>query len=459
MKRALQNVLAQIDTARGTQVLISIGLIVRILALVMFGRRPLLHENPSYYEMALQLLGNKKFAPYWPPGVPYYFMLAHWVLGDGLFVARASMVIVYVGFSLALYALTKEFSTRAAANLVLLIFVFYPSYIRLAIDLSTEYPAAACLTTVVYLSLLVVRKRTNSAAAALGLLLGILALVRPSSLGLVVLIPLYVAFKVRRLRLALMPLLIPCILIGAWLWKAYTLAGRFVMINDSNAQNFFLLNNPYTPLSETSPDAPVAWVQTPKPLAEEMRQIESRPIEVQQQMYRSIALHYILSRPDLFLLRTFNRVRAYFGFTFHHGAPDLGQSQQTSWRRLLGIALTVIELCFYWPIMALAIIGCFCYRSIPIEKDSLIVILGAATVYSLPYWLTISQPRFIFPVVPLFGAIACALLASLIRRPWREVLEPLRHSNRRRRAMILTLIVFFCIQIEWVARGIYFKAY
>jgi hypothetical protein len=101
--------------------------------------------------------------------------------------------------------------------------------------------------------------------------------------------------------------------------------------------------------------------------------------------------------------------------------------------------------------MILAIIVCFNLRSFPIEPQCVAAILGASVVYALPCWLTCSQPRYNFPLVPLFAVLAFALFDSWLKTSWSTVLEPITSSAGRRRATLLTLAFFFYIQIEWIA--------
>jgi 4-amino-4-deoxy-L-arabinose transferase-like glycosyltransferase len=418
-------------------------LILRIIPLAMVGGRFLEHENPSYYEMGLQLLRGERFAPYWPPGVPYYLMLAHKIFGDGLLVARASMLLIYVGFSFALYALAKEVSSRRAGNLATLLFALYPSYIRYAFNPSTDFPAAACLVAAVYLGIRIIRKSSSLLAGSLGLGLAALALVRPSSLLLVIVAPAYLYYRTRRCRIVLTTLLISVTLISAWLWKAYTMTGRFVMVNDANSQNFFLGNNRFTPLYNTSPDGPVKW-DVPEEFTRTLEKLRSEP-EIPDRTYRTIAVRHIVSRPDLFLLRTFNRFRMYFSFPIAQGELLTKMVHPGHMPAFTGAALTVFQLCFYWPIMLLAIVFIFNTRN----SDYVASIAGAAILYAIPYWITFSQPRFNFPVVPLFAVLAVALLDSLARSG-DDALLPVLHSPRRRYAMFFTLAFFAYTQMEWI---------
>ncbi len=446
--RFLGAVLKRLDSDFAAYAIVSFGLMLRIAALSMVGGIPLHNESPGYHGMALQLLHGEHFAPYWPPGVPYFLWLFHKIFGEGILVARASNLPVYVGFSVALYSLVKEISTRRAANLAALIFALYPPYIRYSFNPSTEYPAAACMMAIVYFGILAIRKSSGTISAGLGIFLGALTLIRPSSLLLIILAPLYLFLKTRKVRLAALPLLVSLVLISAWLWKAHAMTGRFVMINDSNWENFFLGNNPYTPLYNTCAGGPVELVY-PIELSDMLREIQSKPQELRDGLYRGIAIHYIISRPDLFLLRTFNRFRAYFGFPIHRGEPFIEHMRIGKARDLIGVGITILDVCFYWPIMALAILYLFNFRNSSVKTDSMEIILGAALAYALPNWISCSQPRYNFPVVPLFGSLAAMFLVSLLERSKAEVFEPIIRSVRRRHAMVLALAVFFYVQIEW----------
>src|SRR6185437_376451 len=196
-----------LDSSRAIYVLAGLGLLLRIIPLAMVGGRYLAHENPSYDTMAQQLIAHAKFSPYWPPGLPYYLALFHEMFGSGMLVARASILVLYAGFSFALYALVKELSSRRAGNLAALVFAFYPSYIRYSFNPSTEYPTVVCLLLIVYLTILMVRRRWYTLAPVLGLVLGALALIRANSLGLAIAVPVYLLFKTRRWSVALVPVM------------------------------------------------------------------------------------------------------------------------------------------------------------------------------------------------------------------------------------------------------------
>ena len=424
---------------------VAFGLAIRIAALSLVGGRFLYHENPAYDLMGMQLLAGTKFDLYWPPGVPYYLAFFHWIFGPGMLVARASILLVYVGFSYALYALVQRFTSRWAANLTVLVFAVYPPYVRWAFNPSTEYPTALCLVAIALLTVVAARQRSWWAAAALGLVLGALALVRANSVALIFVVPAWLWFRTRKVGLALAVLLVAALPVSAWLLKAHTVTGRFVMINDSNAQNFFQANNPYTPLYNTCVDGPVDWAVSPE-FTKLEHEIGCKPAAERQPIYRRIALEHISSRPDLFLLRSFNRFRAFFCFPIHRGEPLSHTGKAPA---IVGLALTAVDVAFYWPIMVLAILWWFTNPSPAIQADATAV-LGVLFFYAVPFFLVCSQSRYNFPVVPLLSVFAVAFVDSVRERSWGEVMKPLRRSARRRRALYATLAFFFYIQVEWM---------
>jgi 4-amino-4-deoxy-L-arabinose transferase-like glycosyltransferase len=439
-----------LDSRHAIFFLVALGVLIRLIPLALVGDKFLAHENPSYDEMAGQLLRNEHFSAYWPPGLPYYLAFFHALFGYGALVARASILVVYVGFSFALYGLVKAVGSRRAANLAVLAFALYPTYIRYAFDPSTEYLTATCLLVIVYCTVVTLRKPTLGVAICLGLSLGAVALVRANSLALSIVVPGYLLFRTRKLSVALAPLFISSMVVSAWLWKASDLAGHFVFINDSNEENIVVSNHPATPLYLSCRDCPI-FGAVPAGFLQLQNEVDYKPAPERRRQLRQTTFGFILTRPDLFALRTFNRIRAYFRFPIHYADPLVRHSKTgRSLHQWLGRTVTVLDVAFFWPIMAFAIICCFGLPSLQIESSALFATLIVAAVYALPCWLTWSEPRYAFPVIPLFAVFCFVLLDRLLSRPWRQVLAPVLQSSSRKRGMVVTLSIFFCIQVEWI---------
>jgi hypothetical protein len=299
------------DSRHAIYFLIGLGVLIRLIPLALVGGKFLAHENPSYDVMAMQLMRNEHFSVYWPPGLPYYLALFHALFGNGMLVARASILVVYIGFSFALYGLTKYLGSRRAGNLAVLVFAFYPSYIRYAFDPSTEYLTATCLLVIVYCTILTVRNPSFWLAALLGLSLGAIALVRANSFALAILAPAYLVLRTGRWKLAILSLLTSLILVSAWIWKVSEMAGRLVFSN-----------HPATPLYLTCRDYPI-YGPLPARFVELEHEIDYKPALDQQRRLRETTMRFVMTRPDLFALRTLNLTgfRAYFRFPIDYADP------------------------------------------------------------------------------------------------------------------------------------------
>lgn len=433
---------------RAVYIVLATGLTLRVLALSLVAHTPLRNEAPGYMGMAAQLLHHQNFDPYWPPGVPCYLYLVQKLFGESILVARASILPIYLIFTVFLFLFVRRVATLRAANLAALIFVFYPPYVRDSFNPSTEYPAAACVMGIVLFMTLAERKPTIIPIALTGLAMGALILIRPSSLLLAGFVCYYLFRRLRNVQIAMAPLAIAAILVSAWLWEAYTLTGRFVAINDSNSQNFFWGNNPYTPLYATWGEAQ-GELGIPAGFRSLLAGIDRESPQVRDRLYTELALGYVKSRPGLFVVRTFNRARAYFGFPVHYAEP-LKDVLGTQARMRAAILITLADVLFYWTLIALAIVFLFNTQKTSLVSDCRLALLGAAVAYALPYWVSMSQPRYNFPVVPLLAVFAVVLLDLLLQASASEVLLPIRESARRRYGMLLVLAAFAYIQIEWI---------
>ena len=448
---------AALESRRAVYLFLGLGLLLRVAALAAVGSAALGNEAPGYYRMALAILHDEDVSLYWPPGVPYYLYACQRLLGEGIVVARASIIPLYVVFSIFLYRLARIIVSRRAASLLVLIFAVYPPYVRYAFNPSTEYPAAALLAGMLYFAIRAARTGKALFAIASGACGGALTLVRPSCVLFLLAVPMYCYLLTKRVRLAVIPFLVGSIVVSIWLVKAHSLGGRWVFINESNAENLFFGNNPYTPLYRTWPEGQ-AEIGFPPGFRKQLDLIRNEPEEIRGRSYMQIALGHITSRPDLFLLRSVNRMRAYFGFPVHHGEPLKRFSILARPPWLVPFALTVLDLMFYWPLMVLAILCVFSCLRAPVLDSPIAAIVAAAALYPLPYWISFSQPRFNFPVIPLLAVLAVKFLDFWAARSASQSAGSMLESGSRRVGAFATLILFAYIQLEWIA-VFYFKVW
>lgn len=423
----------------------AVGVVLRMIMWVAIARHPLFSDAAGYHEMALHFSRGENFSPFWPPGLPFFLSIAYRIFGISTLTARGSVILIYLLFTWAAYSLGKALSGTLAGNLAALIFCFYPAYVYHSVEPLSELPAAACLVAISFFCISVWKQSRMGNCMALGIFLGLLALVRPSSSLLLAVIPATLAMSKRALKPALITGCVSVLVLGVWIVKAYEMTGHIVPINGANSLNVFLGNNPYTPLYKTW------WLGThgaepgtPAQYSALLESIKANAPEVRDRLYSRIAIHYILSRPDLFAIRTLNRFRTYFAFEIFAGACLMKNYQ---WNRLLAEGILTIDASFYCIIMILAILLFF--SRVPIEPEILWLMFGITVLYSVPYWVVYSHPEYHFPVMAIFGVLAAVEGAELIFHPWKEVLAPVIAESRKRKLLYVVLILFVYIQMEW----------
>jgi len=274
-------------------------------------------------------------------------------------------------------------------------------------------------------------------AVLLGISLGGLCLVRPSTGLLVVCLPAGVAWFARRLPPSLLSLALAGAMIGAWVHHAHAMTGRW-MVNTANAVNLFYGNNPSTPDYRTWYFGSHAKLGSEEIVnfpeyACELQRVQSLPELERPAAFQRLAVSYIATHPGKFLLRTANRVRAFLGF-------DTFTSAALSRTHLLGVRLTgpvlLLEALAYMLLVAPSV---FLLASAPKafwQSGATVAILGALTLYAAPYWLSMSHPTYHFPLLLPFAALGAAARAG--RMPQRSV-----------RGWI-AVGVLLLIQAEWV---------
>jgi hypothetical protein len=249
-------------------------------------------------------------------------------------------------------------------------------------------------------------------------------------------------------RIALVPLVISLIVALLWVHKVYRMTGRFVLINYANSQNLFYGNNPYTPLYKT-------WwfgshsrgeMDVPTDYSDLFDSIQTKPREARDRFYWRYALGHIASRPDLFLLRTANRIRSYFAFDTYTGSYLLNKYRMNRWFSLITMGVDAV---FYCLIAAGAILFLFTSGGSGANRQLIEVLLGTTLVYAFPYWISFSHPTYHFPVVPLLAVLACAEAMNRVEKRQSAETKPSRLSATRRIGAAVALLTLLYIQIEW----------
>ncbi|GAB4508830.1 MAG: hypothetical protein OHK0046_02450 [Anaerolineae bacterium] len=419
-------------SSRAIITILALGIILRLLALFALAEAPLDSDALAYHKTAVSILSGEGVDPFWPPGLPLYLSVIYAIFGISEMVGRAAMIVFYVLMSAGLYWLARDLLNVRAANLIVLVFTLFPTYIYHAVTPLTHLPVTALLVLSIYAAYRLSRQSRPAFMLVLGLALGLMILTRAGAMTLLAFIPLYLLIRTRRLLPVIVPALIALLIVGAYLLHLYQRDNHFIFINYANSFNLFVGNNPDTPLYRTWLFASDVQARTDQFNLTNWYIINTPPYE-QDQLYREEAIAHIIDRPDLFAVRTLSRMRAYFGFDTFTGARLIEEGITGTEGGLLVIAL---DAGFYMVIMGLALVYLFMRPTAPLPVPLLV---GAALVYALPYFIAFSHATYHFPTTPLFALLAVGALAE--RDLWPQV--------RERRAFWLVVVIFAVIQVEW----------
>jgi len=437
-----------LGSRRATVLIFTIGIVLRIGLLAALADNPLFGDAGAYHSWALKILHEDSFDPFLPPGLPYYLAVCYWIFGESELVGKASMLVLWLVFSLVLFFYLRRLSSRKAANLALGFFTFYPTFVIQSVWPLTQLPVAVLLLCVIY-SLDVIADKRRLVSAVIGLLLGFVALVRPSSILLAFLIPLWILYRYRAGGIKMVSVLIVAafIPIACWLAKVHDMTGRWVFISYNNSMNLYLGNNEYTPLYKT-------WwfgshgagdVDVPEDFTRKLDSLRTQPRHLRDKLYYSLALNHICSRPDLFALRTLNRIRCFFAFD---SATATNALKRFKVEKILGLGILGLDAFSYCMIMLPGLLFLFLFRDSYISSERLTILVGIIFVYSAPYWIAFSHPTYHFPVVPLFAVAAAVFWVSVLEKPgaYEKVIRSLKSSL----AFWLLILAFIYIQVEWI---------
>lgn len=458
------SVLRLLDSPRAPTVIVVVGLLLRVIAVALLADTPLVGDARSYHDTALDLLKGVPYEPHWPPGVPAFLAAGYLLFGSSWVVGRSLMLLVHLAFSAAVLAVGRRLGGPRVANLALAVFAVTPIFVWSSVNTLTQLPTAALALGAVYFADRCRKgERLWVSAAALGLCLAGLLLTRPSNIAVVVALPLYFAWKRARWQALVVPVAVVALFTGAWCFKAYSMTGRFVFINNANSQNIFYGNNPYTPLYRTW------WYGSHKEPGEMdpgfaalLKEFGAHETKERDALYVKTAMDHIKARPDLFALRTVNRVRVYFGFDTFTSAQVAKSSKKLGALVLLldaGLYVLVSLLALLLPAVVLSPAKGWAglMKSAGEDGDAaawaddrkqmIAMLLVVSFLYAFPYFLAFSHPTFHVPTTALVGMIGAlagvALLETGLGPVWAKL------PSRPRLWTVVAVIAFLAIQAEW----------
>lgn len=440
-----------IPTAWMIYAIVVFGVLIRVLAVAFLTQSgvPLQSDSLSYYEVAQEYANGRYVAPFWPPGLPYYLKLVFEVFGMSEVVARYAMIPFYVLLVMPLYLLVRDLVSVRAANLAVLLFTLYPTYIYHSVYTLTHLPVAAYLMVIAYLTYLVAEKPEAHWKVLRLVLLGMVAmlmiLTRAGSISVLAVVIPYLLLRTRNMIWAAIPVMVMGVLLAIYTLLVYQINEEFIIVNYGNSYNLFLGNNEHTPLYKTWQLGTDLW-NSPQGVQDTYWFINSHPADEQDSLYRQEAMTHITARPDLFVIRTLSRMRAFWGFDTFTGSRIITEGIGG---QFIGLATIAIDALFYFVIMIPAF-GFFFLQRIIFEKfprPFALFIVGVVLFYAVPYFIAFSHATYHIPIVPLVSVLAVATLDSLPKVQGQ--LLQLGQVGWQQRLFLVALVIFAAIQMEW----------
>ena len=345
----------------------------------------------------------------WPPLHPLLIGIAFAIAGPSLGLARFVVLLQSAATTGVVYVLGRRLAGRRAALCAAGLHALYPSFIAYSHLLWSETTYILALLSAMYFALRTAGTEQSGrrlrAAIACGTFLGLAGLARAAALPLLIVIPLWIGWRLRprktRLAAPLTALVVCVIWLIPWQWSLQAREGRFVALSTAAGYNLYLGNNPWSLEAQSRSEARGA-------LQNYMREHGVSRDEAG----RALALQHIRSDVPAFLQRCWSHARAMFvpdWYVLRHmlyaSYPPV--SNATAYGGLLVFSLSFAVL------VAAALAGLIrggnaaALRSLPL----LCVIVGF-----LPHVLTIANSRMTLPLLALLLPAAGAGLALLNRR-------------------------------------------
>jgi hypothetical protein len=212
------------------------------------------------------------------------------------------------------------------------------------------------------------------------------------------------------------------------------------VVSVNNEMNVFLGNNPFTPHYKTwhlgaSQDRALR-IPGYKAYFES---VCSGPNPRSAMIHE--ALRYIREHPAIFLLRTANRIRAFWGFD-HNAAATVRGAWPEGGKTVFLLCLAA-EAGGYCLTMLLVICGLFLAPGVMAKKD-IALLIAVVLAYQLPYTLSFACGIYHFPVMGLLFPFA----GLSLDKAWRER-ATFWQTIKGRKWLWIAAAIFLLIQIEY----------
>lgn len=230
-----------------------LGLVLRILWNVAFPSVPG-SDGGTYLAIAIRLLEEGEYfvggmRAYWPPGYPLFLALWYSIFPSFLAFHLANLVLFVCCFYGVVF-LVRLFGDDCASRTAGLLIAIWPNLVSCTGVPEKELLVLALLPWVVFFLIrsMIAEYFRWLESLAVGVILGVCALVQPSLQLLLLLVIIFLLTAKglfnRRLSLAILVLLGFAVVIAPWSFRNYLIFNQFVLVSTNGGSNLYRANNP-----------------------------------------------------------------------------------------------------------------------------------------------------------------------------------------------------------------------
>ena len=408
--RGILSELENLPEAKFLLLFLGLGLVLRMLWILLVPTQ--LYADWKWYDDAAYHLSqvwryeeNGVPTAYWPIGYPLFLAVIYWIFGHSYLVVHLINVLLSLCICFLTYMIAKRLVGPVTARLSLVILVLFPGQIFYTNVVSSEILFTTLLLAMIFI-LLKTREQTSLLAPLIvGLLLGLLVMVRAVALILPLLIVLFYLKWGRRsvvgLRNAMLAVLVTCLVLLPWMLRNKRVLDTF-SIATSGGIDLYIGNSPISSGN---------WVWTKQNPFKDL----SAPNEVENNRlgYR-LATKFIMDDPVGFVIRGIKKEVYMFATDFGPIAKELDLAAQA--HRVDGfVILNVVGQTYHLVVLILSAAGLFLLlKDKGRRKPGLYLLVGI-----LAYWLAIhfvffGIDRFHFPLMPILAIWASFFALSQI---------------------------------------------
>jgi 4-amino-4-deoxy-L-arabinose transferase-like glycosyltransferase len=428
--RSSQGILRRLESIRELyfiSLFLSLAFVLRLLWIIIVPTQ--LYADWKWYDDAAYQMSqtwtyveNGLPTAYWPIGYPFFLAVIYRILGHSYFAVEFINILLSLAICLFGYLIAKRLVSTISSRITLGMLVLFPSQIFFTNVLASEIVFTFLLLVFVYLLLRQELHSTWYFPLIVGILLGLLTLIRAAALLLPVIVILFYFKSGDRfglnVRNAILTLVFMLLTLFPWMMRNKRELGSFTVAT-SGGINLYIGNNPHSSGS---------WVwQKENPFKE-----LTAPHEVDNdKLGYKLATQFILDDPVGFIIRGIKKEIYLFVADFSAISKELDLAAQSN-RIDKFVIFNLVGQTYYLLVLVFAIGGIFLFlRGDWGKKAGFYLLIGILLYWAVVHFIFFGIDRFHFPLVPFLSIFASGFIGSyLLRQGKTEQISTQKQSDK-----------------------------